>query len=176
MSCSVFPIVFRSRQLRAQFYAVIADDENKRKLLVRGKNNLAPTSADKTLAYSFNVATVGHDPQTGEEIRAPHIHWFPQHIEVSASEAMQAAADNRSPAQIETAMHFLNDLLTEGAVEHGEVEEAAEVEKISNATLRRAAERLKIQKSKQRGVKDGKWYWRLPDKDHHWPWEVAPGG
>jgi len=64
-------------------------------------------------------------------------------------------------------------LLSEGAIEHGEVEEAAEVEKISVATLRRACDRLKIEKRKEKGKKDGKWYWRLPDKGHCWPWESS---
>jgi hypothetical protein len=85
---------------------------------------------------------------------------------------MQAAADDRSPAQIETAMHFLADLLAEGAVEHSEAEEEAEVEKIAGRTLRRACEKLGVEKRKQRGVMAGKWYWRLPDKGHPWPWEV----
>jgi putative DNA primase/helicase len=152
-------------------YAVVADDENQRKLLVRGKNNLAPATADKTLAYSCTVADVVI-PETGQVIKAPHVLWYPKYVEVTATEAMQAAADDRSPAQIETAMHFLADLLCEGAVEHSEVNEAAEVQRISNATLRRAADKLSIQKSKQKGVKDGKWYWRLPDKGHPWPWEV----
>jgi hypothetical protein len=106
---------------------------------------------------------------------APHILWQPKHVEVTATEAMQAAADDRSPAQIESAMHFLTDLLSEGAVEHSEVDEAAEVEKLSNATLRRASERLGIEKRKQKGVKDGKWYWRLPNRGDPWPWEVPQG-
>jgi hypothetical protein len=154
-------------------YAVIPDDENQRSLMVRGKNNLAPSTADKTLAYGFNVATVGKDPETDQEITAPHIFWFDKHVEVSASEAMQAAAENRSPGQLESAISFLNDLLAEGAVEHADVQERAEVYKISDATLRRASGKLKIEKSKQPRIKDGPWYWRLPNRGHRWPWEVA---
>jgi putative DNA primase/helicase len=152
-------------------YAIVADDENQRKLLVRGKNNLAPAAADKTLAYSCTVADVTI-PENGQIIKAPHVLWHPKHVEVTATEAMQAAADDRSPAQIESAMHFLTDLLSEGAVESGEVAEASEVENFSRATLRRASERLRIEKRKEKGVKDGDWYWRLPDKGHPWPWEV----
>jgi putative DNA primase/helicase len=153
-------------------YAVIPDDENKRTLLVRGKNNLAPATLDKTLAYTITVANVGTDPETGAVIMAPHVLWFPKHVDITASEAMQAAADDRSPGQIEAAVHFLDDLLTEGAVENSEVEEAAEIEKIAERTLRRAGTKLAIEKRKQKGVKDGKWYWRLPNKGHPWPWEV----
>jgi len=153
-------------------YAVIPDDENQRKLIVRGKNNLAPAARDKTLAYNITVSTV-NDPDSGVTTLAPHILWQPKHVEVTATEAMQAAADDRSPAQIESAMHFLTDLLSEGAVENGEVDEAAEVERIATRTLRRAAEKLGVEKRKQKGVKDGKWYWRLPNKGDPWPWEVS---
>jgi hypothetical protein len=98
--------------------------------------------------------------------------WFPKHVDITPSEAMQAAADDRSPGQIEAAVHFLEDLLSEGAVENSEVEEAAEVEKIAERTLRRASTKLEIEKRKQKGIKDGKWYWRLPNKGYPWPWEV----
>jgi len=119
------------------------------------------------------VAEVGYDEETGQLITAPHILWHPKHVDVTATEAMQAAADNRSPAQIESAMSFLSDLLSEGAVEHREVEEAAEVAKISDATLRRASERLQIEKRKQPRVRDGKWYWKLRDGGHLWPWDAG---
>jgi hypothetical protein len=155
-------------------YAVIPDDENQRKLIVRGKNNLAPATKDKTLAYNITVSPV-NDPDSGVTTMAPHILWQPKHVEVTAAEAMQAAADDRSPAQVESAVAFLTDLLSEGAVESGEVDEATEVEKFSRATLRRASDKLRIEKRKGRGVKDGKWYWRLPDKGHPWPWEVPQG-
>jgi len=152
-------------------YAVIPDDENQRKLIVRGKNNLAPATKDKTLAYNITVSPVT-DPDSGVTTMAPHILWQPKHVEVTATEAMQAAADDRSPAQIESAMHFLTDLLSEGAVENGEVNEAAEVERIAARTLRRAAEKLGVEKRKQKGAMTGKWYWRLPNTGHPWPWEV----
>jgi len=155
-------------------YAVIPDDENQRKLIVRGKNNLAPANRDKTLAYSVTVTTV-NDPDNNVTVVAPHVLWFPKHVEVTATEAMQAAADDRSPAQIESAMHFLTDLLSSGAVENSEVDEAAEVEKIAARTLRRASEKLGVEKRKEKGVMAGKWYWRLPNMGHPWPWEVSQG-
>ena len=152
-------------------YAVIPDDENQRKLIVRGKNNLAPAAKDKTLAYNITVSTV-NDPDSDVTVMAPHIHWQPKHVEVTATEAMAAAADDRSPAQVESAMAFLADLLSEGAVENGEVDEAAEVERIAMRTLRRAADKLGVEKRKQKGVMAGKWYWRLPNTGHPWPWDV----
>jgi hypothetical protein len=69
-------------------YGVVNDAENKRKLLVRAKNNLAPAELDKALAYRFGARKVGTDPQTGKEIWAPHIIWEDQHV---ASERSQPA-------------------------------------------------------------------------------------
>jgi hypothetical protein len=46
------------------------------------------------------------------------------------------------------------------------------VERIATRTLRRAAEKLGVEKRKEKGVKDGKWYWRLPNKGDPWPWDV----
>jgi hypothetical protein len=51
-------------------YGVVDDGENKRKLLVKGKNNLAART-NKTLAYRFGAREVGRDQETGETITAP---------------------------------------------------------------------------------------------------------
>jgi len=71
--------------------AAVDDAENKRKLLVRAKNNLAP--ATKALAYSFSVREVGRDPKTDQTVHAPHIIWHPKHVDVTATGAMQAATE-----------------------------------------------------------------------------------
>jgi hypothetical protein len=39
----------------------------------------------------MGVKTVGHDPKLGVDINAPYIIWHPQHVEITANEAMQAA-------------------------------------------------------------------------------------
>ena len=71
-------------------YAVLDDPEDKNsKLFVKAKNNLARDT--KALRYGFGVKTVGHDPKLNVEINAPYIVWHPQHVEVTANEAMQAA-------------------------------------------------------------------------------------
>jgi hypothetical protein len=53
-------------------YGVVGDTENDRKLLVRAKNNLSASAKDKALAYRFGLRSVGSDPETGQEIWAPH--------------------------------------------------------------------------------------------------------
>jgi putative DNA primase/helicase len=76
-------------------YAVVDDSENKRKLFVKGKNNLARSDI-KGLAYEFGLRQVRHDGNTAEEIWAPHIVWQPQHVDVTANEAILAVNGNKA--------------------------------------------------------------------------------
>jgi hypothetical protein len=140
-------------------YAVVDDAENQRKLLVKGKNNLAPRDT-KALAYGFGAREVGKDKKTGEPICAPHIVWHLKHVDVSATEAMQAAAESRSPAARDIAKQFLLDLLADGPVPKTAIEEAAEANSIAERTLSRAKAELKIIARKD--GPDGGWTWRLP--------------
>jgi hypothetical protein len=135
-------------------YAVIDDAENKRKLLVRGKNNLAKT-AQKSLAYNFGQRDVGTDKATGAIINAPHIIWHPQHVDVTAVEAMTAT---KSPAARDEAKKFIVDYLAAGPVSSTDVEEAAKANGISRRTLFRAKTDLGVA-AKKSG--DG-WTWQVP--------------
>ena len=125
-----------------------------------GKNNLAPRDKAKTLAYGFGAREVGLDPKTGEVIWAPHIVWHDQYVDVTATEAMQAANESKSPGERDRAKKFLGEMLAAGPVPKTEIEEAAEANYISTATLRRAKDDLKIIAEKT-GLKSG-WTWRLP--------------
>jgi hypothetical protein len=71
-------------------YVVVDDPGNdKARLFVKAKNNLAP---DKhALRFMVGTRMVGHDPDTNEEIWAPHVVWDTKHVEVTATEAMEAA-------------------------------------------------------------------------------------
>ena len=147
-------------------YAVIDDPENKRKLLVRGKNNLT-TYEQKALSYTFGTRVVGNDPKSGNPIIAPHIIWGTDHVDVTAAEAMQAAAESKSPSQRDKAKEFLLDILAGGPVPSDDIQEAAKENGISQKTLYRAQSELKI-----RAMKDGPkndqgeitWRWHLPEK------------
>jgi hypothetical protein len=139
-------------------YAVVDDAANQRKLLVKAKNNLAH-SAQQALAYSFGTHEVGRDPETGASIWAPHIVWFPQHVDITASEAMQAATEGRSPTARDDAKQFLSTALADGPMGQAEIIDAAKADLISEKTLRRAKKDLKII-SKKNG--SGGWSWRLP--------------
>ena len=144
-------------------YAAVSDPENDRKLFVKAKNNLT-RSDQKALAYTFDVKEVGTDEKTGKPIWAPRIVWMPEHVDVTASEAMQAAAESKSPAARDTAKQFLKDMLSAGPVAKSEIEEAAEANGISARTLFRAKGELKIAARQDGPLKDGHrtWRWHLP--------------
>jgi putative DNA primase/helicase len=135
-------------------YAAVDDPENKRKLFVRGKNNLARSDIN-ALAYNFGLKEV----KPG--IWAPYIDWHLEHVDVTAMEAMQAATDNRAPAARDDAKKFLEDTLQNGPVLETEIMEAAKASLISEKSLRRAKQGLKV-KSRKNGTAGGGWTWELP--------------
>jgi AAA domain-containing protein/bifunctional DNA primase/polymerase-like protein len=145
-------------------FAVVDDPENKRKLVVRGKNNLARYNTP-ALAYNFGVRDVGTDPETNEPIRAPHILWHAQHVDVTASEAMQAATGGKAPAARDDAKEFLKNRLADGSILSEVIEEAATAEGISRRTLFRAKRELGIAAVKS--PDDGKWRWEMRQKSRH---------
>jgi hypothetical protein len=142
-------------------YAVINDPEGNRKLLVKGKNNLAKYS-QPTLAFSFDTKEVGTDAKTNKPIIAPHIVWHAEPVEVTATEAMQALVENKSPGARDHAKQFLRSLL-ESPMGSTEVYEAAQANGIAKRTLHRAQSDLKIKVEKDGPVVNGErtWRWRL---------------
>jgi AAA domain/Bifunctional DNA primase/polymerase, N-terminal len=141
-------------------YAVVDDAENKRKLLVKGKNNLAPHDT-KALAYGFGAREVGKDKQTGKAIWAPHVIWHPQHVDVTANDAMQAAGGQSGYAKRE-AREFLLERLKAGPVKADDLLEEAEQNGISKRTLMRMKKDLGIRSRKEQGKIGGTWTWELP--------------
>jgi len=145
-------------------YAVVDDQEKKRKLFVKGKNNLAPDT--KALAYGFGGRDVGCDKETGQRIIAPHIIWHPDHVDVTATQAMQAATESKSASACDSAQKFLSELLGNGPVLKSEIEDAAEAHCIAERTLWRAKDKLNVIARKD--GPDKKWTWRLPPRTPDW--------
>jgi putative DNA primase/helicase len=75
---------------------------------------------------------------------------------------MRAATESKSATARDGAKKFLSDLLADGPVAKKDVEDAAEANCVSNRTLWRAKEELKVIAEKERGVPNGRWMWRLP--------------
>jgi putative DNA primase/helicase len=141
-------------------YAIVDDAENKRKLMVKGKNNIAPKSAaDKALAYRFGAREVGVDAQTGEAIMAPYILWEKDHVDMTATQAMEAT--HKSSSARDEAKKFLADLLAAGPMLKIEIDDAAEANGIADRTLLRAKVDLGV-KAKKDGPNSG-WRWYLPE-------------
>jgi hypothetical protein len=148
-------------------YAVVDDPENKEcKLFVKAKNNLARDT--KALRYGIGVKTVGHDSKLGVDIEAPFIVWHPQHVEITANEAMQAAAGGSAYAKRE-AKDFLLERLAAGSAKAGDLFEGAEQAGIAKNTLRRAKKELGIIARKEHGKMDGTWTWELPKMPNRTP-------
>jgi hypothetical protein len=140
------------------------DDDDGRRIMVRGKNNLAQVK-DKALAYYINSKSVGMSADAPPvEVFAPYVVWEKEHVDVTASEALSAAAANKTPTARDEAKKFLADLLANGPLPSKDVEEAAEANGISRRTLFRAKAALKNIIVKK-DADDGGWTWRLTEKD-----------
>ena len=144
-------------------YVVVDDAEyQKARLFVKAKNNLAP---DKhALRFMVGLQEVGRDPDTEESISAPHVVWDSEHVEVTATEAMEAAegGGTRRAARRE-AEEFLKSKLARGPVSKEEIEDEAKALDISvSGALKRAKKKLQINAWKEKGKVVGKWFWELP--------------
>jgi len=139
-------------------YAVLDDPEDKNsKLFVKAKNNLARDA--KALRYGMSVKTVGHDNRLEVDINAPYIVWHPQHVEITANEAMTAAGGHTARRE---AKEFLLQRLEAGPVKADDVIDEAKQEGIAERTLKRAKKELGIKSRKTPARFDGAWTWELP--------------
>jgi DNA polymerase len=149
-------------------YGVVADPDNMRKLFVRAKNNDAAESDNGTLAFHFDTREVGTDPKSSKPIRAPFVVWEPGYVDITATEAMQAASESKSPGERDKAKRFVQDMLAGGQkIPANEIKAAAEANGLSWRTINRAKDELKdkdgldIIVDKDRTKPDGKWFWKL---------------
>jgi hypothetical protein len=141
-------------------YVVVDDAENKRKLFVKAKNNLAPDMA--ALSYTIDVFPVGHDPDTKAPISAPYVVWGAEHVNIDATEAMHAEETGIPKERPrDAAKKFLQDILAMGPVKQTEIQEAAKANLISMKTLRRAKQDLSVAAVKSRVAGEG-WNWEMP--------------
>jgi putative DNA primase/helicase len=146
-------------------FVVTDDPENERRLLIKGKNNLAPDT--KALSYHIETAHGGHDHRDGEEIRAPRVIWGKEHVEISATAAMQAENSGRAAnnPRKEAGGFILETLADNGPMSADDLSKAATEEGISDATFLRARKALKLSKKISRDKQGlaGPWVWKLGD-------------
>jgi hypothetical protein len=143
-------------------YVVVDDaDNDKARLFVKAKNNLAPDK--NALRFMVGGRLVGNDPESGAEIWAPHVLWDSQTVEVTATEAMEAADGGGSArARLKEAEEFLQSRLANGPVPQKQLEAEARANCISVSTLRRAKKAICVEAKKESGSFDKPWLWELP--------------
>src|SRR6516164_2848180 len=139
-------------------YAVLDDPEDKdSKLFIKAKNNLARDT--KALRYGMSMKKVGYDAKLGVDINAPVIVWHPQHVEITANEAMQAAGGHTAKRE---ARDFLLERLETGPMKSEDIIGDAKQDGIAKRTLDRAKKDLGIKSRKTPSKFDGEWFWELP--------------
>jgi hypothetical protein len=152
-------------------YAVIDDPDNHRKLFVKGKNNMAQRE-QKTLAFGIDTREVGTDKRTRKPIHRPYIIWHDEPVDITATEALRAVSESKSPSERDHTKHFLEALLSNGPINANDVHEAAKENGISLATLRRAkkdlGDRIEIKKDGPPNEKNEiTWRWHLVSKQEN---------
>jgi len=124
---------------------------------VKAKNNLAPDT--KALSYRVNTSAVGKDERS-DTIWAPRVVWGLEHVEITATQAMEAEVAGKAAANPRAAAKtFLAELLADGPVAKTEIDEAAKANCIS---VRRAKAELGVV-AKKTGMQGG-WTWQLPEQ------------
>jgi hypothetical protein len=127
-------------------WMVSRDAENAtRRLLVPAKCNLAiqPTS----LAFSIIDGVVCFEANP---------------VNITADEALRTPDESERCAMTE-AVQWLQGVLGDGRVKAGDIFKSAKINHISEITLRRAAEKIGVLKSREGFGAFGGWYWQLPE-------------
>jgi hypothetical protein len=130
-------------QARAGWLVQEDHDDKKRRLLLPLKNNLA----ENVGGLAFRIVDGA-------------VKWEQGAVTITADEAINEPQKNK-PQQLERAAEWLGAFL-DGPQPKADVEEAAEAELITPATLRRAKDKLGVV-SRKGGFADG-WLWYLPSQ------------
>jgi RecA-family ATPase len=130
-----------------------------RYLFLHAKNNLAPPP--EGLAYRLEQTIVG---ESDKGIVASRIKWEPDHVSITANEALAAdlASGTERQASREEAEDFLKTLLGNRSKPTKDVKSEAEAAGLSWATIRRAKDRLGIKAKREGYGTDGQWVWVSP--------------
>jgi putative DNA primase/helicase len=130
------------------------DSDSDRRLLLAVKSNIGPLA--QGIAYRLTTT------QTAAGIETVKVTWDGEPVDIAANEALREAAEDQkhSGQQKREAENFLTGYLAAGPMPADKVTEAAEANGISQRTLKRAKQTLRIVSEKDRFA--GPWMWRLP--------------
>jgi DNA polymerase len=131
-------------------------------LLANPKNNLAQKMP--TLAYRIV------EKQLEGDIKIAHVVWE-ETVDITADQAVAAAAGSKERGQASGVVLFLLDILSNRPMPQSFIEERAGAHGFSNDQLKRAKRKLSIVSFKAKGVEHGNWTWALPQ--HAPPLETA---
>jgi putative DNA primase/helicase len=127
--------------------------------LARAKSNIGPDGGG--VEYEL-VQTVAREPDSEVEVGAQIIGWG-QLLEGTARDLLAVEEPENKADALTAAMTFLKELLQDGPVDAGVIEERAKSAGVSQPTLRRAKATLGI-KSSKKGMENG-WKWALPVRE-----------
>jgi hypothetical protein len=142
---------------RAAYLVQKDPEDDQRRLFLPAKNNLGGDG----LGLAFRIV----EKEVSSTIRAPALDWEPEHVNMTADEAMAAARANEGDdgSALREAEEFLRDALSGGSVSHRMIKVDAEGAGISERTLKRAKSKLGVV-ARKIGMKEG-WVWRLPSPE-----------
>jgi putative DNA primase/helicase len=136
---------------RATWLVVSDKDDAERKLMLPVKFNIGPNPTG--LAYRIVEYNKGE----------PIIEWEKEPIDMKADDALMP--ESTPSFERDIAKEFILDLLKDGAVPSKEIFKQAKEMSISERTLNRAKQALKV-KAFRKGIEGvqggGNWYWELP--------------
>jgi AAA domain-containing protein/DNA primase RepB-like protein len=142
---------------RSVLLAGIDPDEPSRRAIVQTKNNLAP-----------------HGEAIGYMLEGGQFYWTGA-SDLTAGRILSAVSDEEERGTIAEAMDFLRTALSDGARDSKAVKDEAKQAGVSEATLRRAKDRLKVRVKKVGlpGSHFQKWVWELSTEGAQLPSEDA---
>ena len=133
-------------------FVAVSEAETDRRLLLPVKSNIGPTAAG--IAYRLQQA------HTSKNIETIRVNWDDGPVDITASEALQAADDPARGGSKRAAEQFLEGYLEAGPMLVEKVQAAAKANGISERTLDRAKKTLRVVSEK--AAFGGGWTWRLP--------------
>ncbi|MEO0513588.1 MAG: hypothetical protein AAF108_11970, partial [Planctomycetota bacterium] len=143
---------------RSVLHLVRDPDDDARRLLLPGKNNLA--APPPGLAFMLE----------GESEGGPRVVWQPGTITHSVSDVMNAlAADGGTENAVTEAAEWLRDMLYDGPKTASEITAAARSDAISHRSLRREKDMLGVTSAREGFASDGRWLWAMPRDAHEAP-------
>ena len=131
------------------------DEETGNRRLVVVNSNIVDTNIGYEFSYQFFTDVDGCEVARIELLNELH---------GSAKELLVEIEPIDEGSAVAEATEFLQDILQEKPLHQKEVMQAAKDADISWAAIKRASIRMKIDKSKEKGLRYGKSIWKLPSK------------